>query len=263
MNSSGTGYYLPDDLKCPVTLLVHSHVEERGDADSLVTAWWLDYGLGGVRQIGVPDEMLLTDDVARQHLSFVQQYVQANFSRFIHRAVEDLRVEALVLAQKLTGRQDVFPNDNHALAWLKQRNEQAARELRERLPLQVHGGDRRSKADLSRLRDHYERILPDWQEAFEICRTDLGSRSKQRRENWREAVCRAFPDLPSDLVERLQPMPEWPEEIADRCLKQGGMDKAEDIALEHAARLCGAAAYIYKLSSLDRGRKKRRSENQK
>ncbi len=124
------------------------------------------------------------------------------------------------------------------------------------------GGDRRSRADLGQLGDYYDRDLEDWREAFRICRDCLASRSQSRKAEWRSEVKRAFPALPDDLVERLQPMTDWPENISDICLEQGGEDKAEDIAFERAARSCGAEPYAYKLSSLQETYRKQKRQNQ-
>jgi hypothetical protein len=109
---------------------------------------------------------------------------------------------------------------------------------------------RRPKADLSQLSNHYDAIIQDWQGAYDLCRAKLALRSAMLRDAWRDDVKAAFPDFPEDLIERLQPMTDWPEESANICLQQGGEGKPEDIALEHAARMCGADAYAFKLSSL-------------
>lgn len=107
-------------------------------------------------------------------------------------------------------------------------------------------GGKKPKANLTRLYENYERIIDDWVEASELFRSARKSRSAVRRDAWRKDIQRNFSDLPEDLIERLQPMTDWPEWIDGK----GGEDKPEDIALEHAARLCGAKNYIYKLSTL-------------
>lgn len=111
-------------------------------------------------------------------------------------------------------------------------------------------GGKQAKANLTKLYDYYEHIIGDWIEASEIFQSCLASRSPIRRKEWREAIKRNFSDLPDDLIERLQPISTWSELIASACATQGGEDKPEDIALEHAARKCGASNYSYKLSSL-------------
>lgn len=111
-------------------------------------------------------------------------------------------------------------------------------------------GGKQAIANLKLLYEKYEDIVGDWVEASEIFQSASKSRSYLRRNEWRNEVQRIFSSLPEDLIERLQPQPNWPKWIADICEKKGGEDKPGDIALEHAARLCGAESYVYKLSSL-------------
>ncbi|HMV83696.1 MAG TPA: hypothetical protein PLD20_33365 [Blastocatellia bacterium] len=111
---------------------------------------------------------------------------------------------------------------------------------------------KQAKADLSQLRQFYEEVIGDWRDAFSFCREALNSRSATRRATWKEDLKKYYPSLRDydDLIERLQPIENWPEQVAAKCSEQGGEDKPEDIAYEHAARLCDAANYTYKLSSL-------------
>jgi hypothetical protein len=111
---------------------------------------------------------------------------------------------------------------------------------------------KKPKADLSRLSDHYNAIIDDWTDAFALCRSMMGLRSDKLRARWRSGLKKQYPMFPEDLIERLQPMAEWPERISDVCVEQGGEDKPQDIALEHAARLCGAGEYAFKLTYLEK-----------
>lgn len=111
---------------------------------------------------------------------------------------------------------------------------------------------KKPKADLSRLSDHYNTIINDWMDALATCRATLKLRSGAKRDAWRADLKRQYPTFPEDLIERLQPMTDWPEWIADVCEEQGVEDKPQDIALEQAARLCGAGNYAFKLSYLEK-----------
>lgn len=111
-------------------------------------------------------------------------------------------------------------------------------------------GGRVRRANLRRLSQHYDSAIMGWIEAYEMCRSALSSGSAIRRDGWRDDIKKAFPDFPEDLIERMQPIKDWPDQILHHCSAKGGEDKAEDIALEHAARLCGAKNYAYKLTVL-------------
>lgn len=124
--------------------------------------------------------------------------------------------------------------------------------IREHLdPKFVKGrGGKKPKADLTRLHEKYNYVLSDWSEASELFQAFSKSRSADRRDKWRKEIYGRFKSFPLDLIERLQPMADWPELIQKFCSEKGGEDKPEDIALEHAARLCGANRYSYMLSTL-------------
>lgn len=117
---------------------------------------------------------------------------------------------------------------------------------------------KKAKADLGGLSNHYDAIIGDWTDAFALCQTTLQLRGAAR-DLWRDDLQRKFPMFPEDLIERLQPMADWPERISDICSKQGGEDKPQDISLEHAARLCGAEDYAFKLSSLQKTYRKQKA----
>jgi hypothetical protein len=123
------------------------------------------------------------------------------------------------------------------------------------------GGRKKPKANLGKLAEHYDEIIGDWMEAWAICREALGSRSGTRRIAWRQEVKRSFPEMPNNLVERLQPMADWPADIANICLEKGGEDSPDHIALEHVARICGAGDYAYKLSTLQERYRRQTRQN--
>ncbi|HKA21753.1 MAG TPA: hypothetical protein VKN18_25975 [Blastocatellia bacterium] len=122
------------------------------------------------------------------------------------------------------------------------------------LATRPHPGKKR-KADLSQLSTYYDAIIDAWRDAYDICRAKLGFRSAALRGTWRDYVKKHFSEIPAfcfpdDLIDRLQPMADWTENILAICSEQSGEDKPEDIAFEHAARMCGAGEYAFKLSSL-------------
>ena len=111
---------------------------------------------------------------------------------------------------------------------------------------------RRQRADLRDLRQNYQRIFPIWEEAFDWYNTLIKSKYSGRKKEWKEEIKTAFPGLPENLILRLQPFDEYPNDVSAICSKNGGMNKPEDIALEHAAQLCGANPYAYRLSTLQK-----------
>jgi hypothetical protein len=95
----------------------------------------------------------------------------------------------------------------------------------------THGGARNVKHDwtpseLDCLVENYEVLSPIWREAKRIARLARKSPEASRRNNWRAEVLRAYPDLPSELLDRFQHL------RADDA-------KPSDIALIHAKIKCG------------------------
>jgi hypothetical protein len=119
---------------------------------------------------------------------------------------------------------------------------------------------RKAKAERVRteLLPKYEQVVEDWREASRICKDARSSVSEKRRNSWRNDIRRDFPHLPDDLIERLAPMHLWPDEIKQRVGDKGGGSDPEDVAHEHAARLCGADEYAYRLSTLQEYLKQQR-----
>lgn len=121
-------------------------------------------------------------------------------------------------------------------------------------------GQTARRANLQLLQNTYEDIVEAWKEASTMCRSALSSSSENRKANWQEEISRAFPELPVDLIVRLQPTHFWPADIAQAASgKKHGTSDPLDIALEHAARLCGAKPYAYMLSYLRKLCKKRKA----
>jgi len=121
-------------------------------------------------------------------------------------------------------------------------------------------GGKDPKADLSSLSQHYDKVRAIWIEAADLYNTIMRSKHSYRKKEWMEDIKNAFSDLPEDLILRLQPFSEYPIELATICSEKGGMNDPEDIALEHAAQLCGAEPYTFKLSSLKSKLKKQKRD---
>lgn len=148
-------------------------------------------------------------------------------------------------------------------SWIKRVHGEMEQMLKEVMGVKSLKGGSPAKAELNDLHIHYAKHIEMWEQAWQICRDILNSPSKDRAD-WRGKVKQDFPALASfpDLIERLQPHAQWPASIAAACSERGGQDNPEDIALEHAARLCDAAEYDYRLSSLRKKYQQQFRENQ-
>jgi hypothetical protein len=94
---------------------------------------------------------------------------------------------------------------------------------------------------------YYEKTLPVWRDA------KLIYKQNSRRATWRDLIRAAYPDmkLDDDLIERLSGrLNDLPQDVQEKLSEKGGDSKPSSIALEHAARLCGAAPYQYSLRHL-------------
>ncbi len=108
-------------------------------------------------------------------------------------------------------------------------------------------------------REEYERLLLIWQDAKNFYEQN------SRRANWKDLVAAAITadPLPLDLIGRLSgQLLDVPEEMRAGWSKAGGRATPSDIALEHAARVCGASEYgrsIRRLYQLLEGTEKKAS----
>jgi hypothetical protein len=99
----------------------------------------------------------------------------------------------------------------------------------------------------------FQRVYPIWREAKKIYREAQKSTDKERRERWRETILATYEKQlkkHSDLIGRLTDPPEVTDEIKEKLSKKGGTSAPSDIALEHAARLCGFEPYQYTIRYL-------------
>ena len=99
---------------------------------------------------------------------------------------------------------------------------------KKRMGARQRGGSK-PRCNLSELPNHYSRLHPIWKDAKTIFRQN------KARSSWREIVKAAYPQLDDDLVKRLS---------------KRGDSLPSDVALEDAARHCGANRYEYSLPHL-------------
>lgn len=103
------------------------------------------------------------------------------------------------------------------------------------------------ETSLEELREHYNKVLPIWQDA------KLLYKQNNNRPVWRDIIRAAYPEeeLDDDLISRLSgKLNDLTEDVQAKLSKKGGDSKPSDIALEHAARLCGAESYQYSVRYL-------------
>jgi hypothetical protein len=119
------------------------------------------------------------------------------------------------------------------------------------LAKEPRGGSEREEY-LYHLKWHYGQVYPKWQEAKKIYNECMKSKNKVRREKWKESILSVYPDLQEqpDLLERISNSPKLSKEVFTILEVKGGEGTAYEIALEHAARLCGASNYAHHISTL-------------
>jgi hypothetical protein len=71
-----------------------------------------------------------------------------------------------------------------------------------------------------------------------------------KHHNWRSIIAKMFPELEPDLIARLNDPPELSDDLLATLAEKGGTSTPSDIALEQAARKCGAPPYQYKVTTL-------------
>ena len=94
----------------------------------------------------------------------------------------------------------------------------------------------------------HEKLKDLWRTAREIAKAAQWSRDPKRRKEWESEVKvffqgRGFSEVEEDLINRLEPAANWPDNLAVTLARHGAGSKAYDIALEHAARLSAYPGY--------------------
>ncbi len=105
------------------------------------------------------------------------------------------------------------------------------------------------KPNYDRLKEHYERLLPKWQRAKTVYESisDLP--------NWRDTISQILEGENPDafLIARVSGrLEDLPDKIKAAISEAGGDSSASSIAIEHAARLCGAKHYALNARTLFR-----------
>ena len=123
----------------------------------------------------------------------------------------------------------------------------------------LYKGAKAFNCDFSRLPQYQRDLLPIWKDAkFQAIKDQ---KNPIRAKRWRESLKGAYDiELPDDLIEWLNISTEHRHEYLlsrtdlkylKRRLKEGlVLSKPSEIALEHAARLCGTLPYKFAISSL-------------
>lgn len=103
------------------------------------------------------------------------------------------------------------------------------------------------KADMSKLDEWYQKLLPLWSQAKQLYK------QRDKFPEWQKLAVAAFEEIrpPNDLMKRVSgvytDLPTW---LYAKVDKQGTDARPSHLALEHAARKCGALPYRYSRSQL-------------
>lgn len=96
---------------------------------------------------------------------------------------------------------------------------------------------RESEYNFTTLSKNYRRELPNWQDAKKIYKRN---RSDQ---NWRKWIKDKYKHFDIDLIEWLSDYPNLSSSLQEEGNLKGLTSEPSDIAIIHAARLCGAPGY--------------------
>jgi len=186
-----------------------------------------------------------TEEAPREfvdYINFLVTYIANNLTNGLNQTLTSLIHEGMLAFQIMDqDTQQPFQTDSDdTIAYLLNEYKQA---IKKRLGLTRR--QRKARYDLSELLNHYSTVLPLWQDAKEIYKDN-------RKRNWQQIVKTVHPYLPVDLVARLSGNPsDLSDEVKENLAEKGGTSEPSDIAIEHAARLCGAPDYSYALSTLE------------
>jgi hypothetical protein len=115
-----------------------------------------------------------------------------------------------------------------------------------------------NKPQTSKMKKHYEELLPVWKKAKTLYRQN------RDRPTWREIIRASYPDVtfPEDLLIRLpgsfDALPSW---LQARINEQDTDSRPSHLALEHAARICGARPYQFGRAQLFRLKDEHQEKN--
>lgn len=177
-----------------------------------------------------------------QLISFLVTYVANNLASVLNQTLFHLIQERMLVSEivELDGQSSLRHDPDDEIACLVNEYKQ---ELKKRVGLTRR--PRKARYDLSELLNHYTTVLPLWQDAKDIYKDN-------RNRNWQKIINTVHPYLPDDLIARLSGNPaDISDEIKAKLAEKGGSSEPSDIAVEHAARLCGAPDYGYALSTLE------------
>jgi len=177
-----------------------------------------------------------------QFVNYLVTYITTNLPDALHLTLFHLIQEGILAHEmiKLDGQSSVVHDpDNEIISLVNDYKQQ----VKKRIGLTRK--QRKVRYNLSELLNHYITVLPLWQDAKDIYKDN-------RNRNWKRIIDTVHPYLPDDLVARLSGNPaDLSDEIKAKLAEKGGTSEPSDIAVEHAARLCGAPDYGYALSTLE------------
>jgi hypothetical protein len=172
--------------------------------------------------------------------AFNEAYIETHFLSLINLYARLARTFADI------GR-DVLYDPYNELEHMKQTLSEIAAMRRRLLREEVAANLGKKKVNFSELGEHYKKLLQVWKDA------KLIYKQNSNRATWREIIRAAYPEVKfdDDLISRLSgKLNDLSEEIQAKLSEKGGDSKPSSIALEHAARMCGARPYQYSLRHL-------------
>jgi hypothetical protein len=140
------------------------------------------------------------------------------------KALERSEIEAQKKAIRELSNDDFSIKSDKLKEWMEEVARGARIESRRRMGARMRGGSE-PKYPLEELNQYYESLLLTWRDAKRIYREN------RRRSNWRVIVKTIHSNLPPDLIDKLNISSERPS----------------DLAIEHAARCCGAPKNCYSI----------------
>jgi hypothetical protein len=169
-------------------------------------------------------------------LNFISHQEKTDEAKTIYVSGKTFRItkEHLIAKPAKSERDNIVVDE-----FLRKEREQ----IKQRLGVKGRGGST-AEYDLNQLSKRFEetyKIIDDAKRIYKNNRND---------KRWREFILKEYPDLPADLLERLSKSPNLSDEIWAKLSEKGGASAASDLALEYAARLCGAPLYHYTLRHL-------------